>query len=74
MILDAAERFTARQASVLSENAKKAIKGTLRENGKLILNLSNRDLSNMLEYELNGNLASEYLYNVLDEMLIELEK
>lgn len=56
------------------ENAKKAIKGTLRENGKLILNLSNRDLSNMLEYELNGNLASEYLYNVLDEMLIELEK
>lgn len=55
------------------ENAKKAIKGTLRENGKLILNLSNRDLSNMLEYELNGNLASEYLYNVLDEMLIELE-
>lgn len=25
MILDAAERFTARQASVLSENAKKAI-------------------------------------------------
>lgn len=56
------------------ENAKKAIKGTLRENGKLILNLSNRDLANMLEYELKGNLASEYLYNVLDEMLIELEK
>lgn len=56
------------------DNAKKAIKGTLRENGKLILNLSNRDLANMLEYELNGNLASEYLYNVLDEMLIELEK
>lgn len=56
------------------ENAMKAIKGTLRENGKLILNLSNRDLANMLEYELNGNLASEYLYNVLDEMLIELEK
>ena len=56
------------------ENAKKAIKGTLRENGKLILNLSNKDIANMLEYELNGNLASEYLYNVLDEMLIELEK
>lgn len=56
------------------ENTKKAIKGTLRENGKLILNLSNRDLANMLEYELKGNLASEYLYNVLDEMLIELEK
>ena len=56
------------------ENAKKAAKGTLRENGKLILNLSNQDLSNMLEYEINGNLASEYLYNILDEMLIELEK
>lgn len=28
----------------------------------------------MIEYELNGNLASEYLYNILDEMLIELEK
>ena len=45
------------------DNAKKAIKGTLRENGKLILGLSNRDLANMLEYELNGNSASEYLYN-----------
>lgn len=56
------------------DNAKKAIKGTLRENGKLILNLSNRDLENMLEYELNGNLPSEYLYNILDEMLIELDK
>lgn len=56
------------------ENARKAAKGTLRENGKLILNLSNKDLSNMLEYEINGNLASEYLYNILDEMLIELEK
>lgn len=56
------------------ENARKAIKGTLRENGKLILNLSNKDIANMLEYELDGNLASEYLYNVLDEMLIELEK
>lgn len=56
------------------DNAKKAIKGTLRENGKLILSLSNWDLENMLEYELNGNLASEYLYNILDEILIELEK
>ena len=46
------------------ENVKKAIKGTLRENGKLILNLSNKDIANMLEYELNGNLASEYLYNI----------
>lgn len=56
------------------DNAKKAIKGTLRENGKLILGLSNRDLANMLEYELNENSASEYLYNILDELLIELEK
>lgn len=56
------------------DNAQKAIRGTLRENGKLILNLSNRDLENMLEYELNGNLPSEYLYNMLDEMLIELDK
>lgn len=56
------------------DNAKKAIKGALRENGKLILNLSNMDLANMLEYELNGNSASEYLYNILDELFIELEK
>lgn len=56
------------------ENAKKAVKGTLRENGKLILNLSNKDLANMLEYEIDGNMASEYLYNILDEMLVELEK
>lgn len=56
------------------DNAKKAIKGALGENGKLILNLSNMDLANMLEYELNGNSASEYLYNILDELFIELEK
>lgn len=55
-------------------NSKKAIKGTLRENGKLILSLSNDDLITMLEGKLSGVSPAEYLYGVLDAMLIELDK
>lgn len=58
------------------ENSKKAIKGTLRENGKLILSLTNSDLIKMLEiFENNGDtLPSEYLNEMLDDLLINLEK
>ncbi|MDQ0359456.1 hypothetical protein [Breznakia pachnodae] len=53
------------------ENAKKAIHGCLRENGKLILSLSNDDLIKMTD---DRQIPSDYLYDMLDEMLITLEK
>lgn len=58
------------------ENSKKAIKGTLRENGKLILSLTNNDLIKMLEVFENNvdTLPSDYLNEMLDDLLINLEK
>lgn len=56
------------------KNAKKAMKGTLRENGKLILSISNKDLIMMLNGKIQGNSPSEYLYSMLDTMLVELDK
>ncbi len=56
------------------KNAQKAIKGTLRENGKLILSISNKDLIMMLNGKIQGTSPSEYLYSMLDTMLVELDK
>lgn len=56
------------------KNAKKAIKGTLRENGKLIISISNKDLIELLYVKLQGGSPADYLYNKLDIMLIELDK
>lgn len=56
------------------KNAKKAVKGTLRENGKLILNISNKDLIMMLQGKIQDNSPAEYLYSMLDTMLVELDK
>lgn len=55
-------------------NAKKAIKGSLRENGKLIISISNKDLIAMLNCKLKGASPAAYLYNKIDAMLIELDK
>ncbi len=55
-------------------NAEKAIKGILRENGKLIISLSNKDIICMLENKLKKEEAADYLYDKLDIMLMELEK
>ncbi|MBM7687496.1 hypothetical protein BCR24_07640 [Enterococcus ureilyticus] len=58
------------------ENAGKAIRGTLRENGKLILSLTIDDLIKMLKWQDSGNefTPSDYLSEQLDELLIDLEK
>ncbi len=56
------------------KNAQKAIRGTLRENGKLILSISNRDMITMLEGKLKDISPAEYLYSKLDTMLVELDK
>lgn len=50
------------------------MKGTLRENGKLILNISNKDLIMMLQGKIQDNSPAEYLYSMLDTMLVELDK
>lgn len=57
-----------------SANADTAIRGCLRENGKLIISLTNDDLITMLEKKSNGYDPSEYLYDILDSMLLSLEK
>lgn len=56
------------------KNAQKAIRGTLRENGKLILSISNKDMITMLEGKMKDISPAEYLYSKLDTMLIELDK
>lgn len=55
-------------------HADKAVRGILREEGKLILVLSNQDLIAMLEMKREKKEPSDYLSEKLDTMLISLEK
>lgn len=55
-------------------HADKAIRGILREEGKLIISLSNEDLIKMLELKRDKLEPSDYLSDKLDELLIDLEK
>ena len=57
-----------------SQNAHKAIRGTLRENGKLILSIDNSDLIKMIEIKMNEGVPADHLYAKFDELLIDLEK
>ena len=57
-----------------TENALKAIKGILRESGKLILSIDNNDLITMIEKKQNGTNPSDLLADRLDDLLIELGK
>lgn len=56
------------------ENAEKMIHGILREEGKLILSLSNLDLLNMLRKKMDNEDPAQYLSEKLDELLLDLEK
>ncbi len=57
------------------EHALWAIKGCLRENGKLILCLSDEDLSNLIDImDKKEKSTAEYFEDLLDELLIHLEK
>lgn len=51
-----------------------AAKGALRENGKLILLLTNDDLIKMINRKKDGEDPSEFLLDRLDEILLNLEK
>ena len=61
-------------ANGYNENAYWAAKGSLRENGKLILLLNTNDLIEMNQMKLKQNDPSVYLLDKLDELLLELEK
>ena len=56
------------------KNAEKAMRGALRENGKLIISISNEDIIHMLEAKKNNEEPSDDLYTMLDNMLMALEK
>lgn len=56
------------------KNADKAIRGILRENGKLIISINNADLACMIKMKMNNAIPSDYLYEKLDDLLITLEK
>lgn len=57
-----------------STNAIQATKGILRENGKLIINLTDEDLCEMVKMKNEGSEPSDYLFDFLDIFLLELGK
>ena len=57
-----------------STNAMQATKGILRENGKLIINLTDEDLCEMIKMKNEGSEPSDYLFEFLDIFLLELGK
>lgn len=58
----------------IDKNALKAIKGSLREQGKVILTLTDADLLVMINMYYKGDNPTDYLSMKLDKLLIELEK
>lgn len=57
------------------KNAKMAARGSLRESGKLIICLSDEDLEAMLQIKKDGEKTTGgYLEDILDDMLMRLEK
>lgn len=56
------------------KNAIKASKGVLRETGKLLIILSEKDLLNMVALKDKGDSPSDYLYELLDKYLLKIEK
>lgn len=58
----------------IDEHADKAIRGALRDEGKLILTLTNGELIRLLEMKMTGKDPADFLSDKLDELLIDLEK
>lgn len=55
-------------------NAQKAARGCLRENGKLIICLSDADINNLIDIKSKSGIPGNELEAILDNMLMELEK
>lgn len=56
------------------DNSLWAAKGCLRENGKLIMLIDKSDVIEMIKKKEKNEDPSDYLLDILDDMLIELEK
>jgi hypothetical protein len=56
------------------KNAQIAAKGALRENGKLIVNLTDNDLCEMLKLKDNSDDYTEVLIKKIDDMLIKITR
>jgi hypothetical protein len=56
------------------KNALAATRGAVRESGKLIVNLSLDDIYKMLQMKDNGDDPNAILFDILDEMLMKLER
>jgi hypothetical protein len=56
------------------KNAKAVMRGALRETGKLMLSLSLDDIYKMLEMKDKGDDPNTLLFELLDEMLMKLER
>ena len=57
-----------------NSNADKVIRSALREEGKLIISLTNDELLQMLRMKEDGEDPADYLSDRLDDMLVSLEK
>jgi len=57
-----------------TDGAIQAAKGSLKEHGKLIMILSDKDLCEMLKLKDSGNSPNDYLSNLLDKWLISLSR
>jgi hypothetical protein len=57
-----------------SEGAEQAAKGALRENGKLIIFLDDRDINKMLDIKDNDGIPNDYLADCLDKWLVGLSR
>lgn len=56
------------------DNAIKVTKGILRETGKLIINLTDQDLCEMLKYKKDGREPTDILFDIVDDFLLKMEK
>jgi hypothetical protein len=56
------------------KNALEAARGALREHGKLIINLSVDDMCKLLALKDSDDDCSGYLFQIVDEMLMKLER
>ena len=57
-----------------SQNALEMARGSLRENGKLIVNLSTADICKMIRMKDEVNDPNAFLYDILDGMLMRLDR
>lgn len=58
----------------ISDNALKFSQGAMREHGKLIVNLTDEDLCNMLDMKERGDDPNDYMFEKVDSFLMSLPR